>query len=121
MGDLSRMCADSQALSLAAEAVHTEGLTSFQQVIARAEAVKRARCSIYPPLAIGVEYSSAPGQLTREEFFALIREFYGELSEGEMETIRREGKSTRAVIDEHNVWQRNRYARNKQQQMGVAI
>lgn len=98
-GDYRKMIADSNALHLAtASALVDEGLSTFQQIIARAEHLKAARCSIYPALqSIGVEYRDP--HITCDELVAVIRQFYGEMTPEEIEHLCNQHEPLRAALE----------------------
>jgi len=98
-GNYAKMIADDNALRLATEASNVEGLSSFKQILQRAEKIKAARCSIYPVLeSITVQYGDQP--LDYDEMVAVIRQFYGELTEDEMRGIMKEFKALWRACDE---------------------
>lgn len=96
MGNYDQMRTDDAALQLAAEAVNGAGLTSFEQVIARAEAIRRERAHRFAPLPIEVTTDES---LTCDEMRALVRQFYGELAPGDMTAIMDQFRGDRKHLD----------------------
>jgi len=98
-GDYRKMVADRQALELATDsALINEGLSSFQQILIRAESLKSARCSIYPVLeSIGIQYGEQG--LDYDELVAVIRQFYGEMTPEEIEHLCSQHEPLRAALE----------------------
>lgn len=122
VGDYTRMCSDDAALQLALAAVNVEGLSTFEQAIVRAEAIKRERSRIYTPLNIDVVDENA--HLTTGEMRELVRQFYGELQPGDMDAIEREWQGQRRELDRDYNRDYNRYMkqyRAKREQVAVSV